>query len=95
MLAKDQAKQALVSYAIEQALLDVGGDAMVNSVSDEMFSKYQCTIIDCYANPQYLNNVLHDIFGNSYTQIIDSIKKYLDEFTYQESITEFLDNIAE
>lgn len=83
-------KKALVSLAIEQTLLEIGGEKMLDEVSNIMLEEYNCGIPDCFEHPEYLNKVLKNLFGNSYYTIVQSIKKQLDEFSYQEPIAEFL-----
>lgn len=43
--------------------------------------------------PEYLNKVLKDLFGPSYSEIVNSVSKYLEEFSYQRPIVEFLHKI--
>jgi hypothetical protein len=78
----DKAKKALVCFAIEQALLEMGGATLLDKVADLLLKNYQSSISDCYDHPEYLNMVLK-LFGNN-NNIAQSIKKQLDEFAYQE-----------
>ncbi|HSD04181.1 MAG TPA: hypothetical protein VLB45_00310 [Nitrosopumilaceae archaeon] len=80
--------------AIEQALLDAGGSRLLKEVSNIMFEEFGCSIPDSLYNPDYLNKVLKKLFGNSYTAILQSIRKNLDEFSYQEPIAEFLQAVG-
>ncbi len=89
MHVDNKAKKALVCFAIEQTLLEVGGTTLLDKVADLLFKNYQSSISDCYDHPEYLNMVLKKLFGNN-TDIAQSIKKQLDEFVYQEPIAEFL-----
>lgn len=89
MRADNKAKKALVCFAIEQTLLEMGGATLLDKVADLLLKNYQLSISDCYDHPEYLNMVLKKLFGNN-TDIVQSIKKQLDEFVYQDSIAEFL-----
>lgn len=92
-VSDDQIKKALVSLAIEETLLEISIETL-EEVSKRVFENYHCYIPDCYEHPEYLNNVLKDIFGNSYNVIVDSIKKHLGEFALQKPIEEFLVKIG-
>ena len=90
-----QAKRALVSLAIEQTLLDVGGAVMLDKVNTILHKEYNVSIPDCYDHPDYLNKVLKKILGNAHIVIVKSIKKQLEEFVYQEDISKFVQKIVE
>ena len=89
-----QAKRALVSFAIEQTLLDAGGAVMLDQVNALLYKEYNSSIPDCYDHPDYLNKVLKKILGNSHKVIVESIKKQLEEFVYQEDISKFIQKIV-
>ena len=90
----DQIKKAIVTLAIEQTLLEFGPPAL-EKVSDKLFEYYHCYIPDCYKKPEYLNRVLKEIFGNSHTVIVQSIKKRLEEQASQDPIQNFLAKLSE
>lgn len=89
-----EVKRALVSLAIEKTLLDIG-KAAFEEVGKMLYSKYQAYFPDCYEHPEFLNAVLKELYGKSFTTIVDSIRKYLDEFASQKPIAEFLVKISE
>ena len=89
----NKAEKAMVAFAIEKALLEFGTPALEEVIS-MLLDYYHCKISDCFEKPQYLNKVLKDIFGNSYTVIVKSIKKQLEEFAYEKPIKVFLKAIS-
>ena len=91
----DNAKKALVTLAIEQTLLQMGGVTLLDKISNLLFKEYKSYIPDCYEHPEYLNKILKKLFGNSYTDIVQSIRKELDDFANQKPISNFLEKIAE
>jgi len=93
MLPKDNMKKALVVYAIEQGLIDGGGTKIFEETIEKLKNKYNCTIEDCYENPQYLNNILCEKKHEIQLQIINAIKHKLIDFTYQESIAIFVETL--
>ena len=75
--------------AIEYTLLQIGMPTL-EKVQSKLRVDYNCSLSDCYAHPEYLNKVLKDLFGPAHLEIVKSISKYLEEFSYQRPISEFL-----
>jgi hypothetical protein len=84
-----QIKKALVAFAIEKALLDVG-EPVFQKVTKTLKDEYNCYIPDCYEHPEYLKRILSDLYGNAHTAIIASIKGGLVEFSHQPQIQKFV-----
>jgi hypothetical protein len=89
MIDSDTIMKALVAIAIEKALLGIGKPAY-ETVSHALYKKYRCYIPDCYEKPEYLREVLKDLFGESYKEIISTIEEQLEEFSYKKKIKTFL-----
>jgi hypothetical protein len=85
----DKVRKGLVSVILKKALLDIGADTYYK-VLDVLRKRHQCYLPDCYEHPEYLNDILKDLYGNSYRQIIKSICKELEEFSNQEPIAKFI-----
>ena len=79
----------MVVLAIEYTLLKIGMPTL-EKVQSKLRKDYNCSLSDCYARPEDLNKVLKDLFGPAHLEIIKSISKYLEEFSYQRPISEFL-----
>ena len=90
----DQIKKALVTISIEHALLEMG-TPVLDEVTRALYDNYKCYVPDCFDHPEYLKEVLKELYGNSYSNIVKSIHKHLDEFIVQEPIEEFLKAISE
>ena len=82
-------KKALVTLAIEKALLDFGKPAL-QKVLGILNKEYHCYLPDCYDHPEYLEKILKGLYGNSSRVITESITKQLEEFNYQQPIEKFL-----
>ena len=89
-----EARKALVVMAIEKALLEVGKPTY-DEVLGKLKKDYNCYLSDCYEYPEYLSRVLKELYGQSYSAIIESIKKYLAEMNTQEGIANFIMKISE
>ena len=82
-------EKGLVRMAIDDALLEFGKSAL-EKVVNKLHDDYKCGIQDCYENPEYLKKVLRDLYDNSYSTILDSVKKKLEKHTSTKSIEKFL-----
>ena len=88
-MADTQIKKALVAFAIEKALLNMG-EPVFQKIAKTLKDDYNCYIPDCYDHPEYLKRILSDLYGNAHTTILDSIKTNLQEFSHQEQIQKFV-----
>lgn len=82
-------KKTIVILAVEEALERMG-EPVLEQVYSKLYSKHRCYLTDCYEKPEYLNDVLKDVFGGSYKTIIESIEENLEDFASEEPIKEFL-----
>ena len=87
-------RKALVALAIERTLLDMG-TPVFEKVTSRLFRNYHCYLPDCHDHPEYLKNVLIDIYGNAHSTIVESIREKLEEFIHKKSIAEFVNVISE
>lgn len=87
--ASDRTKNALVSFTIEQALLEIGQSA-VDEVGSRLYEKHGCYFSDCLEHPEYLSEILREIFGSSHVTIVQSIRERLAEFEDQRPFSHFL-----
>jgi hypothetical protein len=81
--------KVVVSLAIEQAVLSTGKNAL-EQVGNKLHAKYGCSFSDCLEHPQYLKDVLEEMFGNSYKSVILSINNNLQESKDNMIISNFL-----
>jgi len=86
--------KALLTLAIEETLTNMG-KPVLDEVARRLFTNYKCYIPDCHEHPEYLKNVLKELYGNCYNTVVESIMKNLGEFTTKKSITNFLTVISE
>ena len=79
----------LFTTAVEDALNEMGGPTL-DIVNTSLIQKYKCALSDCLENPDYLKNVLREIFGYADIAVIAKIKKNLGEFSQERPVGEFL-----
>lgn len=77
---------------IEKALLDVGKETY-GKVILELYKRYQSYLPDCYEHPEYLSEILKELYGKAHHAIIKSINEQLGEFSYHKPIARFLEVI--
>jgi len=85
--------QSWVSIAIERSLLHIGFDAL-NIVRQRLSDDYNRNFSDCYENPEFLNRILKDLYGDSYKAIVESIRKNLKDCLREEHIIKFEKEIS-
>jgi hypothetical protein len=85
-------QKAIVVLAIEHTLLKISTDTL-GKVETKLQNEYRCSLSDCYDHPEYLSSVLKDLFGATHTKVVQDVNSYLEEFTYQKPIANFLEKI--
>ncbi|WP_268543910.1 hypothetical protein [Candidatus Nitrosotenuis cloacae] len=83
------AKQDQVASVVKKVLLETG-QPTYEKVIQKLRDDYNCNIRDCYDYPEYLNNVLKEIFGDRYTVITESIKEQFKDYANQKTFLFFL-----
>ena len=89
-----QIKKAIVAINIEKVLLEMG-KPVFDTFTKKLYKNYNCYIPDCSDHPEYLNQILKEMYGSSYKTIVDKITDRLVEFSYQKSVAEFIKVISD
>lgn len=82
-------KKALLTISVRESLLEIG-KPVLDEVERALYSNYKCFISDCLDNPEFLKQILQDLYGNASLNVIESIHKHLDEYDNIKPIKEFL-----
>ena len=85
--------KGLTVLAIEKTLLDIG-KPIYDEVIYILDKKYHCYLSDCYEHPQYLNEILKELYGKAYGVVVEKINKQLEEFSYKTNIGRFIEVIS-
>jgi hypothetical protein len=93
MLDPQDNMKALTTIVIGKVLLKIG-TPVYDTVVDMLYEKYRCYIPDCYEKPEYLKEVLKELYGTSHKVIIYSIEQELKEFTHDKKTENFLQIIV-
>ena len=71
-------RKGLFLIAIEETLMKISRNDYERVVT-RLKTKYNCYIPDCYAHPEYLEDILEGLYGESSSQIINEIEEKLEE----------------
>ncbi|MBI2128560.1 MAG: hypothetical protein HYU00_05980 [Nitrosarchaeum sp.] len=85
----DRINKTLITLAVENALLKMGLPEL-ELVTIRLKQDHQCEISDCMKYPEYLRETLLDLFGNSYSDILQSIHETLQKTTMEQPLMDFL-----
>lgn len=86
---QDNNLKALVAISIEVVLMRTNGPQYF-SVLARLERDHGCKIADCFEHPEYLKNVLKDVYENSYGKVLDDLESELGEITSKKEIQDFL-----
>lgn len=79
-----------VTLSVEAVLIKRGMEKYYHMLA-KLRSRYDCEIADCYDKPQYLKNILKDVYDGDYEDIVKEIKEELGESVKDKGITDFLE----
>lgn len=82
-------KKTMVTLALKNTLLELGVQEY-DKVMSLLQKDYNSTLEDCYENPEYLRQILKDLFGDSYQDILSSLNENMKEISTQKEIKDFL-----
>ena len=91
---KDDIQKAIVTLAIEKALIQFD-NASYEIVISKLLTDFECHLLDCYENPQYLKKTLVDLYGDSSKLIVELIKENLDEFLTRKGVSKFFHGLTQ
>jgi len=86
-------KKALVTLYVEKTLLGIG-KPVYEKVVRMLNTKYHCYLPDCYDHPEYLDEILRKLYGDSSKVIVESIAKQLKEYNHYAKVKKFLEVIC-
>ena len=84
-----QIKKALITITIENILLEMGKPAL-EAFTKKLYKNYNCYLPDCYDHPEYLLEVLRELYGNASKTVVFEIMDSLKECSDQKPIENFI-----
>ena len=87
--SENQMKKTMVTLALKNTLLELGIEEY-DKVISLLQKDHSCTLEDCFENPQYLRNILKNLFGESYPDILNSLSGNMKSIISQQEVKDFL-----
>ncbi len=87
--SEEKMKKTMVTLALKNTLLELGVQEYDKVVS-LLQKDYNTSLDDCYENPEHLRQILKDLFGDSYHDILSSLSENMKEISEQKDIKDFL-----
>jgi len=81
--------KSVVTVSIEKALLEIGKFEL-DSVVYRLKENYHSEISDCLDHPEYLKEILCELFGNSQELVQKSIHKSFEKTRMEKPLVNFL-----
>ena len=93
--AKDELEnmqKTMITLSLKNTLLELGNNEL-EKVIMMLHKDYNISLDDCYDNPDALKQVLQTLFGESYDDILNSIKESLKEISTKQYTKSFIDDL--
>ena len=87
-------QKTMITLALKNTLLELGHDEL-DKVISILEKDYNLTLDDCYDNPEDLKHVLQDLFGESYSDILQSLRTNMKEISSHNTTKSFISNLHE
>lgn len=85
----DEINKNAVFLAVEKALLEMG-QVELKMVESKLKNEHNIELSNCLEHPIFLKQVLCELFGNSYEDILRSIEDTFEKFTPDAKMMEFI-----
>ena len=90
--SNEELKKNLVNLAIKNTLLELGHDEY-DKIVTILKNDFNSSLDDCYEHPEHLKQVLQDLFGESYMDILNSLKENLQNISKHDD-NSFIQNLG-
>jgi len=88
-----QMKKTMITLAIKNTLLELGTQEF-DKIVMMLHKDFNSTLEDCYEEPEHLRQVLQDLFGDSYQDILNSLKENIKNISTDKITNSFIDNLS-
>lgn len=89
----DQMKRTMVTLAIKNTFLELGLEEY-DKIILMLKKDFNSSLEDCYDNPEYLRQVLKDLLGDAYSDVLNSLKENLKNISSNKTTENFLDALS-
>jgi len=91
--SENKMRKTMIILALKNTLLELGIEEY-DKVIDTLHKEHNCTLEECYENPEYLKRVLKNLYGDSYRDILNTLSENMKSVKSEISIREFLENLS-
>jgi len=81
--------KSVVTVSVEKALLEMGV-LELDLVKSRLEEEYDCEISNCLEHPEYLKQILCELFGNSHEVVLKSIHESFQKTNMEKPLENFL-----
>lgn len=85
-------QKTLITLALKNTLLELGHDEL-DKVTTILQKDHSMNLDDCYDNPDNFKQVLQDLFGESYGDVLHSFKENMKTISSYSSTKHFISNL--
>jgi len=89
----DIMKKTIVVLAMKNTFLELGLEEY-DKIILMLQKDHNCTLEDCYDSPEALKQVLQDLFGDAYNDVMNSLKENIKNISSHKSTDNFLDALS-
>lgn len=83
----------VISISVEKALIDFGVPVL-DKVELLLQSRYQMKFADAIKHPEEISEILQEVFGSSYIEVVNKIKDNLRNINFNSTSQNFVDVIS-
>jgi hypothetical protein len=84
----------MVALSIEVVLMRKGGP-QYHLVLARLERDFDCKIYDCFEHPEYLKEVLQQVYGTEYRNIIENLQVELGSLFQKKRVTDFINALGQ
>lgn len=89
----DMMKKTIVILAMKNTFLELGLEEF-DKIVLLLQKDHNCTLEDCFDNPEALKQVLQDLLGDAYNDVMISLKESIKNISSHKSTENFLDALS-
>ena len=89
MVGNSEMFKSVVSASVQKALLEMGV-LELDLVTDKLKEDYNCELSDCLDHPEYLKQILCELYGNSHEIVLNSIRESFEKTNMEKPLVNFL-----
>lgn len=89
----DMMKKTIVILAMKNTFLELGLEEY-DKIILMLQKDHNCTLEDCYDSPESLKQVLQDLLGDAYNDVMNSLKENIKNISSHKSTENFLDALS-